>query len=1719
MEREEIVARYMDSLPAETPQFVPARHPLDASAPTQNVMTPSAPRSVVHDLTSFLLKKDLLTSRFISFNDQPMAFAAWKTSFQAILLELQASPGEELDLLIKWLGTESKRFATSMKTANPKDPQRAVRLIWQRLQERYGSPELVEAALKSKLEKFPVLTSSDSKRLYELADILAEIASAKEDSAYKPLLSYFDSSTGILPIVKKLPHNIQEKWITRASNHKRQTNTPYPSFKFFVDFVLEMSQIRNDPGLCVTDRKREQAPARTQRPLSSKMTSVGDKQQTSELIDPRKKCPLHKNFHALNKCRTFRNKGLKERKDILIQHRICFKCCNSTDHVARTCTEDVICSICSSKSHPSALHVNDGREREPQRAKETHGGERSNNEETEPKLSVSNKCARICNNIPGGKSCSKTLLVRVYPEGNPEKAIKLYALVDDQSNRSLGKSELFDILGIHSERRNFALKTCSGENSMESRVAKNLVVSSLDGNTVLKLPAIVECDAIPDNREEIPTPEIAEQFPHLSEIAQYIPPLDCDAKILLLIGRDLIEAHHVLEHRIGKSAPYAQKLSLGWTIIGETCLNKAHLPSYVTANKTYLQGNGRPSILLPCESNITVQESGIPLIDKDVVSSVFERTPSDDKPGLSRNDRTFLDIMDRNYHRNEDGKWTAPLPFKPDRARLPNNYSQAVKRAKNLDSSLRKNPTKMEHAITFMQRIFENGHAELAPPLLPNEECWYLPIFAIYHPRKPSQIRMVFDSSALFGGTSLNSTLLSGPDLTNSLLGVLLRFRKETIAITADVEQMFYCFKVRKEDQNFLRFLWYMDNDPSKELTEFKMTVHVFGNTTSPSVAAYGLRKSVEISDTDVREFVHRNFYVDDALASLPNERHAIDLLTRTRQALMSGGKLRLHKIASNSQEVMDAFPEEDRAKDLKNLDMNFDEVPLQKSLGLSWDIQKDVFKFDVLLQSNPFSKRGMLATLNSLYDPIGFVSPVVLRGKIMFRNVLNSSYDWDDPLPLEREEDWKTWCDSLADLAHMSVPRTYASISLQECSKLEVHIFCDASETAISAVAYLKTFSKDRSEVGFLLGKSKLAPTHGHTIPRLELCAAVLGAEVATTIQDNLDVKIDQIRFYSDSRIVLGYIYNKSRRFYTYVSNRVHKILQVSSAEQWHYVQSEENPADICSRSIPASDLPTSKWIKGPTELAFFGKSTEEFGLVEPDSDKNVRPEVSALKTSTSNASLGIGRFERFSSWNSLVRAISFIRSVVLKKRGMHCDKRSVEFRRSTEIFIVKTVQRELLNREWMSCKSGKPVPRDSPVLSLDPYMEDDLLRVGGRLKLANTDNIAKHPIIIPGKSHVSRLLIKHYHDIIHHQGRHITEGAVRSAGYWIIGGKKLVSSVLYRCVLCRKLRGRFECQKMADLPSSRLQPAPPFTYVGVDMFGHWDIVTRKTRGGVASNKRWAILFTCLTSRATHIEVVEDMSASAFINALRRFVAIRGKVAEFRSDRGTNFVGCTDDLEIDAVNVEDSDVKDFLYNNGCKWIFNTPHSSHMGGVWERIIGLARRILDAILLKLPQRNLTHDVLVTLMAEICAILNNRPLVPVSVDPNHPFVLSPSTLLTQKCETDIPPFEHLDIKDMYASHWKHVQVIANQFWNRWQGEYIQLLQSRRKWKDSKENVKTGDVVLLRDKDAHRNEWPLGVIHNVFPDADAKVRKVEIRVSKNGQIVHYMRPVNEIVMLLPQ
>ena len=433
--------------------------------------------------------------------------------------------------------------------------------------------------------------------------------------------------------------------------------------------------------------------------------------------------------------------------------------------------------------------------------------------------------------------------------------------------------------------------------------------------------------------------------------------------------------------------------------------------------------------------------------------------------------------------------------------------------------------------------------------------------------------------------------------------------------------------------------------------------------------------------------------------------------------------------------------------------------------------------------------------------------------------------------------------------------------------------------------------------------------------------------------------------------------------------------------------------------------------------------------------------------------------------------------------------------------------------------CIEGqKPLPRNSSISNLYPFIDSHgILRVGGRLKRSELNLNEKHPIIIPKNHHIATLFIRNFHEAVCHQGRHFTSGAVRAAGYWIIGERRLIASILHKCVRCRRLRGKHMNQVMSDLPEERLHPSPPFTFIGIDAFGAWNIVTRKSRGGQVNNKRWAVIFTCLYTRAIHIEVIEELSSSSFINCLRRLISLRGYVKEIRSDRGSNFVDATDHLGVNVINVEDGPVQKFLSGKKVTRIFNAPHSSHMGGVWERMIGVTRRILDSMLMDIQSKHLSLEVLTTLMAEVCAIVNARPIVPVSSDPEAPTILSPAMLLTQKSGETHDNFGPFDIKDMYKAQWKCVQHLANIFWQCWWKEYVQSLQTRRKWKQEKPDLLKDDIVLVKDSSVSRNEWPIGKVLNPIKSADGKVRKAEVKIFRDGKTIKYTRPIAELVLLL--
>ncbi|XP_076861369.1 uncharacterized protein LOC143514271 [Brachyhypopomus gauderio] len=1435
--------------------------------PSQNV------NGNISDIAKFLIRSQLVTSGLSRFNDQPENYLSWKATFTSVLQDLDISANDEVDLLIKWLGPESSQLARRMKSVSIGHPSTALRLIWTRLEERYGAPEAIEKALFTKLDNFPKISNRDNHRLSELADLVLELEAAKQDR-YLQGLAYLDTARGVAPIVEKLPFYLQEKWMTFGSKYKEDKRVAFPPFVVFSEFIRREAKARNDPSFntcsstAPTLKKEKTGNLYNKNQVTVHKTNVSKETTesgTNQTVDPNVHCPIHKKPHPLRKCKSFRAMLLEDRKKFLKDNGVCFRCCASVSHMAKYCDVAIKCAECNSEKHLAALHPGPTpKGPRVQRPSKDHGGESNDAYEQSddaPSSTATTMCTQVCGQGFKGKSCSKICLVNVYPQGHRDKMKRMYVILDDQSNVSLAKTEFFDAFHIKGPSLPYILTTCAGARNVTGRRAHGYVVEPLTGELSIPLPTLIECNNVPNSRAEIPIPEAAYHHSHMQRIADRIPALDDSAEIWLLLGRDILQVHKVRQQHNGPpSAPFAQKHDLGWVIVGDVCLSGAHSPKTVNTFKTCFMENGRPSCMNPCLNVVKVKEDLSQSFKQDIPWScatvrqedhlgrtVFLRSDKDNHLSPSIDDLTFLQLMDKEFVGDNSGSWIAPLPFRTPRKQLPNNKRYAYERFMSLQRNFQRRPNMKKDFIEFMQGVLDNHHAERAPPLVDEKEAWYLPIFGVYHPQKPGKIRVVFDSSASFEGLSLNDVLLQGPNLNNSLLGVLLRFRKDLVAVTADIKQMFYCFYVKDEHRDVLRFLWFKDNNPENEVVDYRMTVHVFGNSPSPAVATYGLRRSAQEGEkdfgSDVCEFIKTDFYVDNVLRSFPSEAEAVDVLMRAQQ-LLKGYNIKLHKIASNKTEVMEAFPADDRAKSIKALDLAVDDLPVQRSLGVAWDMTKDTIMFTIPVSQKPFTRRGVLSTINSLFDPLGFLAPVTIQGRFLLRELVSQGTDWDTPLPGEKFLKWQRWQESLQELNQLNIPRTYASFPVTTAKCTELCVFSDASVKAIAAVAYLKVEDENgHTEVSFVLGKSKLAPLAELTIPRLELCAAVLATEIADQVKEELGQALDKITFFTDSKVVLGYIHNRSRRFYVFVSNRVHRIWQSSHPNQWQYVASKNNPADHATRSVSVSQLQVTNWLTGPKFLLQPHSSSSpdsDFQLIDPGADPELRP--ATFLTKVAGTQLDSQRFEKFSSWERLTRAVTRLRHIAQSFQnpapdtgcnGWHLCKKGITSSEltATERIIIKTVQHEVYADENKCIQQGRDLPAQSPLKKLHPVLDaEGLLRVGGRISRSNLPTDETHPLLIPGKHHVTTLLIRHHHFRVQHQGRHFTEGAVRASGLWIVGAKRAISSLVFKCVICRRLRGKLEQQQMADLPQERLKQEPPFTYVGLDVFGPWEIITRRT-------------------------------------------------------------------------------------------------------------------------------------------------------------------------------------------------------------------------------------------------------------------------------------------------
>ena len=1650
------------------------------------------------------------------------------------------------------------------------DPEAGYTEARRLLQKEYGDPYKISTAYLNKIIHWAPVRYDDNQGLKRLSIFLTKCNIAMKSISYMRVL---DHAPNMQSVVSKLPANLQAKWRDQVLKKKRREDgvTCFADLAKFVEYASESA---NDPvfGKEALSKSKEdvkpkekEPPGKGKRPPRKPGIPWRPKENSfvttplGAVVPPavygagppsnygRPPCHLCNLAHDLDDCDLFNKKTPELKRAFLRERNMCFGC-YGTNHISRNCPNRRKCKFCG-RLHPAALHIS-GFQIPPR-----------DNSKQENDKAVGNACTNLqstsCSTARPAESVvlHAILPVRVKKKGSDE-TVTTYAFYDNGSSGCFLTESLREKMSVDGKKTQLQLGTMHGQSLISTTVVSDLLVMDMEGKNPVELPQSYTRFEIPVTEQQIPTPEGVKRWEHLRSVAEKIPEFIPNLEIGLLIGSNCpaaIEPLEVVPSDV--KGPYAMRLRHGWTLSGPLYVENASSPGNVTCHR------------------ITVREaeSVKEVISPQAIQQMFEldfndHKSSPDEYGYSQEDKKFISRIRENVHLR-DGHYVIPLPFRDPQVTMPNNRVQALKRATWQRKKMLRDESYRDDYVNFVNEMIAKGYARRVPDDRLEAgpgKVWYLPHHGIYHPRKPQKIRVVFDCSARHGSTSLNDQLMSGPDLTNSLIGVLTRFRQEPVAFMADIEAMFHQVQVPDDQCDFLRFLWWPDGNLELPIQEHQMTVHLFGAASSPSCCNFALKETAKDMEHEsgplAADTIRRNFYVDDCLRSVKDEQTAIELIQGLCQACEHGG-FNLTKFTSNSRAVLESIPTEKRSKEARDLDLGHDRLPVERALGVLWCVESDVFKFRIVIDDKPPTRRGILSVISSIYDPLGFAAPFTLPAKKILQDLCREDIGWDDTIPDQYQTRWAKWLSELPLLEQFKANGCVKPPEFGTVTSQQVHLFSDASSMGYGTVAYLRLCDdSNRVHCTFLMGKSRLAPIKSVTIPRLELTAATTSIRVGEMLKREVDGDPEFV-YHTDSTTVLRYIANERQRFHIFVANRVQLIRDHSHPNQWKYVATKENPADDASRGLNGlALLEGQRWLEGPE---FLWKPENEWpqqpstlGQV-PDDDPEVRKVTTSSAVSINQVDNTTNKLiKSFSDWHRLRRAVAVflrVKETLRKRRNNRlnvkngttsgdrnlADQRSpattkvVKFKSAeephspltvqdlatAELAILKFVQASAFGKEVHALKEGEKnklrgqkkggIKNDSPVRRLDPFLDNGVLRVGGRLRRADLPFETKHPVILPKKSHVTTLLIRHAHKRLGHAGRSHVIATLREK-YWIIKVNAAVRHVTSKCVFCRRNHGKPGEQKMADLPRDRISPAPPFTYTGVDYFGPFLI-----KEGRREVKRYGALFTCLVSRAVHIEVTSTLESSSFIQALRRFIARRGPVREMRSDNGSNFVGAHNELLQAIQEMDHEEIRAKLQRENIDWTFNPPAASHMGGVWERQIKTTRKILAGLMDEYGHC-LDEESFRTLLCEVEAVINSRPLTTVSGEPDDLEPLTPNHILTTKSNVILPPPGKFQKNDVYMRRrWRRVQYLANLFWTRWKKEYLVVMQERRKWQHPQRSLVEGDVVIIREENVPRNAWSLARVVRVEPDAQGLIRSVVVKTRETT----LRRPINKLVLILPK
>ncbi|XP_026462699.1 uncharacterized protein LOC113365338 [Ctenocephalides felis] len=961
-------------------------------------------------------------------------------------------------------------------------------------------------------------------------------------------------------------------------------------------------------------------------------------------------------------------------------------------------------------------------------------------------------------------------------------------------------------------------------------------------------------------------------------------------------------------------------------------------------------------------------------------------------------------------------------------------------------------------------------------------------------------LRVVFDASAKNSEfTSLNEILHVGPKLQTDICSILLNFRFGPIALTADIKQMYRNIWVRKQDRKYQKILW--RPFPDAPIGIYELNTVTFGLSSSPFQAIRTIkqlsRDECSKYSQSISRILENDVYIDDVVTSIDSLDSAKTICEGLQTVLSSGG-FELKKWESNNSNLRKLFSD----SDVQNKHFSKSDFQMESStkvLGLKWDPLSDNFSFEIKLTWRKWTKRQLLSVIARIWDPLGFLTPIVVKIKILLKKIWTLKIDWDEELPSFIITSWLAVYSELEHLNNYQIPRYLETSKQNKCSLFG---FADSSEQAYGAVVYIKSLGNPNF---LLISKSRVTPIKNQTLARLELCACHLLSKLLNFILTNNQhsIDFDSIYCFSDSMIVLHWLAGPATRWKTFVANRVTKIRDLIPNAQWLHIPSNQNAADCVSRGLrPKEFIQHKNWLFGPDWLngpisTWPAKTVEPSGDIDQERKanalivKSVIPPINPLYELT----------QKFSNWCKLVRIFAYIlkfcKIITNRNRLLTSDLKQAE------VIIIRLVQEHHFPEEFKLLTNGKSCSKKFCRLNL-VLDSNNCLRVKGRLGLTTNNN----PLLLPKKDQVVNCLIDYYHINNLHTGSNLVLSLLRQK-YWILSARAIIRNRLHKCITCFRQNPKPIFPFMGDLPVPRITASRAFLNVGVDYAGPFNISMSRHRGA-RTYKAYICLFICLATKAIHLELASDLTSDTFLDCLKRFLARRGPIKCIYSDCGTNFIGAKNTLDSLFLLLNSEEYKkrfnELLVLHDIEWKFNPPFAPHFGGIWEANIKSVKTHLFKVI---GLQILSYEEFNTVLNQIEALLNSRPLCWLSNDPSDPQPLTPAHFLMQEPLSDLPvDYENLNL----TKRKQLLDHIVASYWKRWNVEYLTELQVRQKWNTVTNPIKKGDLVVVKQENARPLHWGLGRVEEVFPGSDGVVR---VALVKTGNTL-IKRPVVKLCPL---